>query len=160
MKIKTKLFFTALLFIFIPIISCNNNMNNINKEKMLNKKWEYINYINSGFNIQTNKVDRYHISNDIENIRYSINIEEIFWNEDNKSGIIYGRYTIVPDYNKDAINKYYAISFKNLTSSSIKISAAYKKNGINETDTLDNAKTIFTVENGYFDFYSDCTEVK
>ena len=160
MKIETKLFFTVLLFLFIIIVSCNNKNNINNKEKMLNKKWEYINYLNSGFNIQTNKVDRYNISNDIENIRYSIAIEEIVWNSDNKSGIIYGKYTIVPDYNKDSINKYYAISFKNLTSSSIKISSAYKKNGIYGTDTLDEAKKIFTSDNGYFNYYSDCSAVK
>lgn len=127
---------------------------------MLNQRQEYINYKNSGYNIKTDRIDRYSIINNTENIRYSISIEEIVWNDDNKSGIIYGKYILTADYNKKAFNKYYAVSFKDLTSSSVKISAAYKKDNILETDTLENAKKIFTEENGYFNIYSDCKPKK
>ena len=56
--------------------------------------------------------------------------------------------------------KWYAISFKNLSESSVQFSGAYgSKEGhkLSSVDTLDEAKEEFTIENGYFSYYSDCT---
>lgn len=56
------------------------------------------------------------------------------------------------------VGKYYAISYKDLTKTSISISGAYKQNGVTSTETLEEAKNTFTVENGYFSYYSECTK--
>ena len=55
------------------------------------------------------------------------------------------------------VGKWYAVSYKNLTSNSVSLSGAYKADGKTSTQTLDEAKKEFTVENGYFDYsYSEC----
>ena len=52
--------------------------------------------------------------------------------------------------------KWYAISFKDLTASAVKVSGAY---GVkSSTATLEEAVTEFTVANGYFAYYSDCAK--
>lgn len=97
-----------------------------------------------------------------------------------KSGRIFIKYTQIPDWGKDQddepadktgwtfsfgkwypsdvalIGKWYAISYKDLTSKSIKLSGAFgaKK----ATDTLEEAIAEFTAENNYFAFYSDCVK--
>lgn len=80
------------------------------------------------------------------------------------SGYIYIQYTKAyckqhSNYDNDApdIGKWYAISFKELTNSSIKLSGAYGKK--TSTETLEEAITEFTIENGYFASYSDCTKL-
>ena len=60
--------------------------------------------------------------------------------------------------NEELIGKWYAISYKNLTSSSISISGAFKADGIKAADTLDEAVREFTIANGYFGSYSECTK--
>ena len=84
------------------------------------------------------------------------------------SGYIYIQYTRAADenwnYTTDKtkapdIGKWYAISYKSLTASSIKISGAYKKGGETSTETLEEAITEFTIDNGYFETYSDCTKL-
>ena len=86
------------------------------------------------------------------------------------SGYIYIQYTkayceqhsnLEYTYDNDApdIGKWYAISFKELTNSSIQISGAYKYNAKTSTETLEEAITEFTIENGYFAYYSDCTKL-
>ena len=64
-------------------------------------------------------------------------------------------------YDNDApdVGKWYAISFKELTNSSIQISGASKNDGKTSTETLEEAITEFTIENGYFAFYSDCRKL-
>lgn len=64
-------------------------------------------------------------------------------------------------YDIDApdVGKWYAISFKELTNSSIQISGAFKKDEKTSTETLEEAVTEFTIENGYFANYSDCTKL-
>ena len=64
-------------------------------------------------------------------------------------------------YDNDApdVGKWYAISFKELTNFSIQISGAYKNDGKTSTETLEEAITEFTIENGYFASYSDCTKL-
>jgi len=80
------------------------------------------------------------------------------------AGYIYIKYTVAmnPDftYSKTApdVGKWYAISYKNLTSESVSISGAYGRK--TSTATLDEAKAEFTIENGYFGFYSECKKVE
>lgn len=62
--------------------------------------------------------------------------------------------TTAPD-----VGKWYAIAYKNLTDSSIQLSGAYgsaEGHYKTSTDTLEEAITEFTIENGYFSYYSDC----
>ena len=87
---------------------------------------------------------------------YKMNVGMIIWSSDT-SGIIYGKYT-ENSYYKDVVGKYYAVSFKDLTESSISISGAYKQNGKTGTATLEEAISEFTIDNGYYDYYSSLTK--
>ena len=87
---------------------------------------------------------------------------------DFSSGYIYIQYTRAADenwnYTTDKtkapdIGKWYAISYKGLTASSIQISGAYKYDGKTSTETLEEAIAEFTIENGYFAMYSDCVKI-
>lgn len=77
------------------------------------------------------------------------------------SGYIYMQYTKAANsdwtYSENApdVGKWYAISYTNLTDSSVKLSGAYKAGGKTSTATIDEAKTEFTIENGYFGYYSE-----
>lgn len=79
------------------------------------------------------------------------------------AGYIYIKYTKSMNsdwtYSETApdVGKWYAISYKNLTDDTISISGAYKSGGATSTETLDEAVSEFTIENGYFGTYSDCT---
>ena len=82
------------------------------------------------------------------------------------SGYIYIQYTKAycaehSTYDNDSpdVGKWYAISYKSLTASSIKISGAYKKGGETSTETLKEAMAEFTIENGYFSTYSECVKI-
>lgn len=61
-------------------------------------------------------------------------------------------------YDSDApdVGKWYAISYKNLTANSISISGAYGTKS--SMDTLEEAKAEFTIENGYYSYYSECVK--
>ncbi len=85
-------------------------------------------------------------------------VKSIIWSSD-ASGIIYGRYT-ENTYSPSVVGKYYAVSFKDLTDTSISISGAYKKDGKIATDSLVEAITEFTINNGYYSFYSSCKKIK
>lgn len=80
------------------------------------------------------------------------------------SGYIYIKYTramnVDYSYSETApdVGKWYAIAYKNLTDSSIQLSGASKDGGKTSTDTLEEAISEFTIANGYFDYYSDCTK--
>ena len=82
----------------------------------------------------------------------------------NDSGYIYIKYTkaMNPDYSYSEtapdVGKWYAIAFKDLTSDSVKLSGAYKESGKTSTETLEEAIKEFTVENGYFGTFSECTK--
>ena len=52
--------------------------------------------------------------------------------------------------------KWYAIAFKDLTDKAVKISGAYGAKS--STATLEEAITEFTVDKGYFAYYSDCAK--
>ena len=83
---------------------------------------------------------------------------------DNDSGTIFLKYTVSanPDwsYSNTApdVGKWYAVSYKNLTKNSVSLSGALKSGGKTSTETLEEAKEEFTVENGYFGIYSECTK--
>lgn len=51
------------------------------------------------------------------------------------------------------VGKYYAISFKELSTSSISLSGAY--GAVTSTSSLEEAKSTFTVADGYFSYYSE-----
>ena len=83
---------------------------------------------------------------------------------DNASGTIFLKYTVSrnPDgsYSNTApdVGKWYAVSYKNLTKNSVSLSGASKLGGKTSTETLKEAIQEFTVENGYFGTYSECTK--
>ena len=95
---------------------------------------------------------------------YEGNSLEIIPNDDGKSGTIFLKYTVSmnPDWsysdNAPDVGKWYAVSYKNLTKNSVSLSGALKSGGKTSTETLEEAKEEFTVENGYFGIYSECTK--
>ena len=95
---------------------------------------------------------------------YEGNSLEIIPNDDGKSGTIFLKYTVSanPDwsYSNTApdVGKWYAVSYKNLTKNSVSLSGAYKLGGKTSTETFKEAIQEFTVANGYFDNYSECTK--
>ncbi len=95
---------------------------------------------------------------------YEGNSLEIIPNDDGKSGTIFLKYTVSmnPDYSYSNtapdVGKWYAVSYKNLTKNSVSLSGAFKIGGKTSTETFFEAIKEFTVENGYFDSYSECTK--
>ena len=138
-----------LVFLFIAIISCNKNPYNDNSRLL--GTWE---------NKQPNFTETY-IYDGItftSSGSYKMKVKSIIWSSD-ASGIIYGRYT-ENTYNPSVVGKYYAVSFKDLTYTSISISGAYKEKGKIATDSLVEAINEFTINNGYYGNYSSCKKVK
>ena len=95
---------------------------------------------------------------------YEGNSLKIIPNDDGNSGTIFLKYTVSANsdwsYSNTApdVGKWYAVSYKNLTKNSVSLSGAYKSDGKTSTETLEEAKEEFTVENGYFASYSECTK--
>lgn len=85
---------------------------------------------------------------------------------DSTSGYIYIKYTVAMNANRSYsdtapdVGKWYAISYKDLGAEKISLSGAYKKGGATSCETLDEAVTEFTVDNGYFAYYSPLTRQK
>ena len=85
---------------------------------------------------------------------------------DSTSGYIYIKYTVAMNadysYSETApdVGKWYAVSYKDLGAEKISISGAYKEGGATSCETLDEAVTEFTVDNGYFGFYTSHTRQK
>lgn len=133
------------VFLFIAIISCNKNPYNDNS-RLLGTWISTYNetYIYDGITFDAGS--------------YKMKVKSIIWSSD-ASGIIYGRYT-ENTYDSSVVGKYYAVSFKDLTYSSVSISGAYKKDGKIATDSLVEAITEFTINNGYYSFYSSCKKVR
>ena len=133
------------VFLFIAIISCNKNPYNRLLGTWENKQPNFTEtYIYDGINFDAGS--------------YKMKVKSIIWSSD-ASGIIYGRYT-ENTYDSSVVGKYYAVSFKDLTYSSVSISGAYKKDGKIATDSLVEAITEFTINNGYYSTYSSCKKVK
>lgn len=90
------------------------------------------------------------------------------------SGIIFIKYTRascpthsnyekkIYAYDGDApdVGKWYAVHYQKLTSESVELSGAYKFGGKTSTATLEEAKKEFTIENGYFAYYSECKKAE
>lgn len=134
-----------LVFLFIAIISCNKNPYNRLLGTWENKQPTYTEtYIYDGITFTSSG-------------SYKMKVKSIIWSSD-ASGIIYGRYT-ENTYSPSVVGKYYAVSFKDLTDTSISISGAYK-DGKMSADTLVEAITEFTINNGYYSLYSSCKKVK
>lgn len=135
------------VFLFIAIISCNKNPYNDNSRLLgtwENPKYSGETYIYDGITFTSINT-------------YKMEVERIIWNSD-ASGIIYGKYT-ENTYSPSVVGKYYAVSFKDLTYSSVSISGAYK-DGKMAADSLVEAITEFTINNGYYSLYSSCKKVK
>lgn len=89
---------------------------------------------------------------------------------DSTSGYIYIKYTVAYldkgggkyEYSGKApdVGKWYAIFYKDLGAEKISISGAGKVGGATSCETLDEAVTEFTVDNGYFDWNSSLTRQK
>ena len=133
-----------LVFLFIAIISCNKNPYNRLLGTWENPTYKDETYIYDGITFTSRG-------------SYKMKVKSIIWSSD-ASGIIYGRYT-ENTYSPSVVGKYYAVSFKDLTDTSISISGAYK-DGKMSADTLIEAITEFTINNGYYSFYSSCKKVK
>ena len=134
-----------LVFLFIAIISCNKNPYNRLLGTWENKQQTYTEtYIYDGITFTSSG-------------SYKMKVKSIIWSSD-ASGIIYGRY-ITNSFYTNVVGKYYAVSFKDLTDTSISISGAYK-NGKMAADSLVEAITEFTINNGYYSNYSSCKKVK
>lgn len=137
-----------LVFLFIAIISCNKNPYNDNSRLLgtwENKQPTYTEtYIYDGITFTSSG-------------SYKMKVKSIIWSSD-ASGIIYGKYT-ENTYSPSVVGKYYAVSFKDLTDTSISISGALK-GGKMAADTLVEAITEFTINNGYYSLYSSCKKVK
>ena len=91
---------------------------------------------------------------------YSIEVLEISWTTDTQ-GFFYGKYISHYSNSEEYIGKYYAISFKDLTETDLKISGALNgklgsADAVYKADTLEEAKTIFTIENNSFSNYTIC----
>lgn len=139
------------VFLFIAIISCNKNPYNDNSRLL--GTWENKQTTNPAFP----EIYNYDGITFTSINTYKMEVERIIWNSD-ASGIIYGKYT-ENTYSPSVVGKYYAVSFKDLTYSSISISGAYK-DGKMAADTLVEAITEFTINNGYYGNYSSCKKVK
>lgn len=135
-----------LVFLFIAIISCNKNPYNRLLGTWENKQPNFTEtYIYDGITFTSSG-------------SYKMKVKSIIWSSD-ASGIIYGRY-ITNSFYTDVVGKYYAVSFKDLTYSSVSICGAYKEKGKIATDSLVEAITEFTINNGYYGTYSSCKKVK
>lgn len=136
-----------LVFLFIAIISCNKNPYNDNSRLLgtwENPTYKDETYIYDGITFTSSG-------------SYKMKVKSIIWSSD-ASGIIYGRYT-ENTYSPSVVGKYYAVSFKDLTDTSISISGAFK-GGKMAADSLVEAITEFTINNGYYGTYSSCKKVK
>ena len=150
----------------------NNNNNNNNNNQTEKPAWKQnANYsiliqdwyneeqpqYNEVYQIRENGNDKvdFLVPDPSGELSYSIVVTEIVWNSDNTSGIMYGTYTVAPNWSPDYLNKWYAISFKGLSANSLSISQAMLSDGTAAADTLEEAKSKFTVENGAFAQYSN-----
>lgn len=80
---------------------------------------------------------------------------------DGTKGFIYGQFDDKNHIGYGAsVNQWYALYYDNLTSSSVSFYQPYKYGGKAGCDTLAEAKTEYTLDNGYFDLSnpSECTK--
>ncbi len=76
---------------------------------------------------------------------------------DETSGYVFGKFYDATKLGYGAeVGEWYAIHYKNLKKNSVSISQAYKAGGKASCGTLEEAKSEYSVENGYFTGYSEC----
>lgn len=88
------------------------------------------------------------------------------------SGYIYIKYTRAAYVDADGkwnyttdetkapdIGKWYAVAYRKLGDSSIHISGAYKTGGRTSVEFLEDAIAEFTIANGYFEAFSECSKI-
>ena len=174
MQKQIKILLTLLMALALAVSCAKNNVTNPTKvipgtdnANFSKLKNSWINDYGIGYelyNITEDSVESAgSYNNSPESVGYKISIEEITWNSDNASGIIYGKY-IVDNNNNNNLGKWYAIYFEGLTDSTVSICGASKQleNGTYDAsaESLEDAKTKFTKNNGYFDWPSICTAVQ
>lgn len=71
------------------------------------------------------------------------------WNDEHFDEYWYRYSTTAPD-----VGKWYAVAYKNLEPASVSLSGAYGAKS--SCETLEECKKEMTVENGYFEVYSEC----
>ena len=72
------------------------------------------------------------------------------------SGYIYIQYETVGDKKpSNYVGKFIAVHYENLSEVAVQLANPYKADGISFAETLEQAKTEFTVENGYFAFHGE-----
>ncbi len=78
---------------------------------------------------------------------------------DDYSGYVYCQFNDASHLGYGAtVGQWYALHYKELTSSSVKISQAYKSGGKAACDSLEQAREEYTIANGYFGSYSELEE--
>ena len=75
-------------------------------------------------------------------------------NHSDKSDPDWNNWVYVYDEHAADVGKWYAVYYKDLTKTSVQISGAY--GSVKSTETLEEAKKVFTVENGYYAGFSEC----
>ncbi|MBR6153329.1 MAG: hypothetical protein IKQ43_02725 [Treponema sp.] len=133
-------------------VSCKNPVNGPSSDSRLDGTW--VSSYGENFIINTSAKTLENKYNGTTS--YAGNELSVVFTHEN-SGYIYIKYTQNANVN-GVVGKYYALSFNNLTDSSVQISGAYKAGGQSACETLDAAKQEFTIANGYFGFYSDCSK--
>lgn len=105
-----------------------------------------------------NEYDGYEISTDY--IKYNDGGYGYNWEGEIKevtSSYIYFKYKVIGNkIDESLMNNFCAVMYKGLRENSCSFSNAYKENGKTATETLEEAKTEFTQENGYFASFSEC----
>ncbi len=134
-------------------VSCKNPVNGVS-ESTLNGTW--VSSYGENFIINTSAKtleNKYNGTTCYAGNELSV----VFTNEN--SGYIYIKYT-QNAYMNDVVGKYYAVAFKDLdlTNNSVSLAGAGKPGGQSACETLDAAKQEFTIANGYFGAYSDCSK--
>lgn len=72
------------------------------------------------------------------------------------SGYIYIQYeSLEKGLDSELLGKYLTIHYENLSEVAVQLANPYKEDGIIFAETLEQAKTEFTVENGYFAFHGE-----
>lgn len=66
----------------------------------------------------------------------------------------FGKYNFTYDTDSELVGKWYAVYYKDLTETSVQISGA--AGSVTSTETLEEAKKVFTVEKGYYAVFSEC----
>ena len=72
------------------------------------------------------------------------------------SGYIYIQYESLEEgLDSEVLGKYLTIHYENLSEVAVQLANPYKADGISFAETLEQAKTEFTVENGYFGYHGE-----